>query len=119
MPDNAVIELPERSIDRFFKESLHLIEFAILYILIINAFLVNGRLTKGAHLTAALIACFYGFVDEIHQAFVPSRSATAIDAVKDVIGVLVCYYIVQASYFTHPRRRVGQWMEHFATWIRP
>lgn len=116
MPDNAIIELPRNEIDRFFKESLHLIEFAILYILIVNAFLAHGRLTHPAHVAAALIACFYGFIDEIHQAFVPSRSATVIDAVKDVTGVLICFLIVQFTYFRQTNSPISRLMHRFSRW---
>ncbi|KZO00371.1 VanZ family protein [Bacillus badius] len=117
MPDNAIIELPQSEADRFFKESLHLIEFAILYILIVHAFLAHGRFTSAAHLAAALIACFYGFIDEIHQAFVPSRSATVIDAVKDVTGVFVCFLIVQFTYFQRPNSLISRLMNKFTHWV--
>ncbi|MEK4027732.1 MULTISPECIES: VanZ family protein [Bacillaceae] len=116
MPDNVIIELPQSEVDRFFKESLHLIEFAILYSLIVNAFLAHGRFTSTVHLAAALIACFYGFIDEIHQAFVPSRSATVIDAVKDVTGVLVCFFIVQFTYFQRPDSLISRLMNKFTHW---
>ncbi|NQD68647.1 hypothetical protein HP456_22325, partial [Bacillus haikouensis] len=36
-PDDAVIRFPDNTVDRFIKESLHLIEFAILYGLFVLA----------------------------------------------------------------------------------
>ncbi|MFB1082120.1 VanZ family protein [Jeotgalibacillus sp. JSM ZJ347] len=99
LPHNAVIELPSGSIDRFLKESLHLIEFGILHFLFIAALLVHGKLNVATHTLAAVFAAFYGFTDEIHQAFIPYRSATMIDAVKDVTGVLFVYLVVQRFYF--------------------
>lgn len=95
LPHNAVVELPNSSIDRFWKESMHLIEFAILYLLLVGAVLTTGRITTGLSFVCAAVAASYGVVDEIHQSFVPYRSATVIDVVKDVIGVLVAYYFVQ------------------------
>ncbi|WP_425594009.1 VanZ family protein [Metabacillus endolithicus] len=35
----------------------------------------------------------------MHQSFVPARSATVIDFVKDTIGVLVSYYIAKRKFF--------------------
>ncbi|WP_322420269.1 VanZ family protein [Jeotgalibacillus haloalkalitolerans] len=99
LPHDAVIELPSGTFDRFLKESLHLIEFGILHFLFIAALLVHGKLNVATHTLAAVFAAFYGFTDEIHQAFVPYRSATMIDAVKDVIGVLIVYLVVQRFYF--------------------
>ncbi|TDL32910.1 hypothetical protein E2R51_09610 [Jeotgalibacillus sp. S-D1] len=118
MPDDAVVKLPSNSVDRFFKESMHLIEFGILHLLFILALLVNGKLTVATHVVAAVFASFYGFLDEIHQAFVPWRSATVVDAVKDVLGVLVVYLLIQRVYFVKKEGYIGQKMHAFEAWIR-
>ncbi|HZG70651.1 MAG TPA: VanZ family protein [Chondromyces sp.] len=116
LPDNVIIDIPQNNVDRFLKESLHLVEFAILYVLLINAFLVNGKLKEATHIASAVIACFYGLTDEIHQAFVPYRSATVIDAIKDITGVLICFSIVQYAYFKKPASRIGQTMQKYKFW---
>ncbi len=99
LPHNAVVELPDSAVDRFFKESLHLVEFGILYVLLVLAGLTAGKLTPPANFLLAAFACFYGILDEIHQSFVPYRSATLIDAVKDITGVLVCWYFISRALF--------------------
>jgi VanZ family protein len=110
-PDDAVIRFPDNTLDRFIKESLHLIEFAILYGLFVLALLVNGLLRYSLNITAALIAIFYGFVDEIHQSFIPYRSATMIDAVKDLIGVTVLFWILNRTYFRNPDHGMTKYMK--------
>ncbi|WP_121663854.1 VanZ family protein [Metabacillus litoralis] len=97
-PADAIVNTPF-SFDTLLKESLHLIEFAILYWLIAFAFMAHGRWTERTSLIAAAIAILYGLTDEIHQSFVPARSATVIDFVKDTIGVLVSYYIAKKKFF--------------------
>src|SRR4051794_21730018 len=82
-PDDLILDLPSSATDRFIKEALHLIEFAILYVLFVVALAANHKLTAAASLTAAIIAGLYGITDELHQSFVPARSATLIDAIKD------------------------------------
>ncbi|PLR85095.1 hypothetical protein CVD25_00225 [Bacillus canaveralius] len=99
LPDNAVVELPSSSIDRFLKESLHLIEFGILHVLLAVAYITTGKFSARTNLICALIAASYGLLDEIHQYFVPYRSATLIDFVKDVIGVITAWWIIRAAYF--------------------
>lgn len=99
LPHDAVIDTPY-AWDRAFKESLHLIEFGILYILFVLFFAVNGKLTHKTSKISAAIAISYGFIDELHQYFVPYRSATVIDLVKDTIGVLVAYYLVRRYFLT-------------------
>ncbi|EIJ80336.1 hypothetical protein PB1_08242 [Bacillus methanolicus PB1] len=113
MPDDAVIELPFSSLDRFIKESLHLVEFAILYVLFVIAFLTTGRFTVKRNLFCLVIACLFGITDEIHQSFVPYRSATIIDGVKDITGVSVFYYFVYQAYFKNRFTRLKKILNFF------
>lgn len=98
-PADAIVKTPF-SFDALLKESLHLIEFAILYWLIAFAFMAHNKWSERASILAAIIAIFYGLTDEIHQSFVPSRSATLIDFIKDTIGVAVSFWIAKRKYFT-------------------
>ncbi|WP_063975287.1 VanZ family protein [Domibacillus aminovorans] len=118
LPDDTIMDLPNNTVDHFLKESLHLVEFAILYVLIIYAFLANGKLTPFISLAAAIFASFYGLADEIHQAFIPYRSATLIDAIKDVTGIFIAFTIVKYMYF-EKNSRIGRWMAVFSEWARP
>lgn len=98
LPADAIIKTPF-SFDHLMKESLHLIEFGILYWLIALAFAAHQSWTAKVSVTAAIISILYGATDEIHQYFVPYRSATVIDLIKDAIGVLVSFYLVKVMYF--------------------
>ncbi|WP_419955039.1 VanZ family protein [Neobacillus niacini] len=100
LPSNHFVELPDSEIDRFIKESLHLIEFAILYVLLVLAILTRkGEFTARLNILCAVIAGLYGLTDEIHQSFYPYRSASWFDLVKDVTGILVCFYFIQGALF--------------------
>lgn len=81
-------------------------EFGILYLFLVGAVLTTGRFLAGVNVACAVIAAMYGVVDEIHQYFVPYRSATVNDVVKDVIGVLVAYYFVRRAYRKHEFRKI-------------
>ncbi|WP_019153936.1 VanZ family protein [Robertmurraya massiliosenegalensis] len=109
MPANAIVELPDLSLDRFIKESLHLVEFAILYLLLVAALLTTGKFSLALSIVCAVIASLYGLLDEIHQSFVPARSATVIDFVKDVTGVIVATYFVHRAYRKHQFERVQKY----------
>ncbi|WP_102273638.1 VanZ family protein [Cytobacillus massiliigabonensis] len=99
-PANAVVELSDLSLDRFIKESMHLIEFAILYLLFVFAMhTTKVPFSKKINFACAVIACLYGITDEIHQSFVPARSATLIDVVKDVTGVAICSFFIDRAAF--------------------
>lgn len=95
MPSDAIVEFPDSNVDVFIKESMHLVEFAILYLLFVFASYATGTFSARRNILFTIIACLYGVTDEIHQSFVPYRSATVIDVIKDVIGVLISYYFVR------------------------
>ncbi|WP_042350972.1 VanZ family protein [Bacillus massiliigorillae] len=99
LPANAVVELPDSKWDHIWKESMHLVEFAALYILFVIALATSGKLSLRTSLIVAIISASYGVVDEIHQSFYPYRSATLIDVVKDWIGVLAVWGHVRYHYF--------------------
>lgn len=111
MPSNAVVELPDAAIDAFIKESLHLVEFAILYLLLVLAVLTTGKFSFKINVLLAAIAILYGLSDEIHQSFVPYRSATLIDFIKDTIGVLAAFYFVHRA---HVKSRFERVLGYFA-----
>jgi VanZ family protein len=103
LPDNVVVDLKDDSVDSFLKEAMHLIEFAILYMLFAAALAANGLLKPGFSLLAAIIAGLYGITDEIHQSFVPYRNSSIIDVLKDLIGVAAAHFHVRYHYFKHNR----------------
>lgn len=105
LPTDTVIELPDSELDGFIKESLHLVEFAILYFLFVVALGFNGKLTLRTSLIVALISCMYGAIDEIHQSFYPYRSASWFDLLKDCIGVAAVWGHIRFHYF-HRKKSV-------------
>ena len=73
----------------------HLSEYIILGILLMRA-LTNREFkfkAKDAFAWAVVIAFLYGISDEIHQAFVPGRTADLFDALSDLIGASIGSYI--------------------------
>lgn len=110
-PSDAVFHLG--AYDGIIKESLHLIEFAILYVLWVFALLTWGPLSRRLDRFAVLMAVAYGCLDELHQYFVPSRSAAFIDMVKDVLGVCVAWFIIHRTYFRYEYTKTGR----FLHWI--
>ncbi|WP_226580903.1 VanZ family protein [Halobacillus litoralis] len=95
-----------------FLESLHLIEFALLYLLIVLALKVHHRFTRTTNLLAAVFSMFYGLVDEIHQWYVPERSFTMTDLLKDGIGVFTAFLIVHYLHFYRHRKKVQDEVRH-------
>lgn len=85
----------------------HLFEFAILYFLLIVALLTYGKLNVQKEIAAFLIAFLYGVLDEVHQFYVPFRSASTFDLVKNTIGIIVISYIVHNSYYKNIYSKLG------------
>lgn len=111
LPANAIVELPDLTIDALIKESLHLVEFAILYLLLVLSFFTFDRFSTKINILCGIIAALYGVTDEIHQSFVPYRSATLIDVIKDVTGVAVAFYFVQKKYKADQFRKIRAYFQ--------
>ncbi|RDU37519.1 hypothetical protein DRW41_06650 [Neobacillus piezotolerans] len=108
LPSNHFVELPDSSLDRTIKESLHLIEFAILYGIYVLAVLTGKRKFKrSVNMLLAAAAALYGLTDEIHQSFYPYRSSSLFDLFKDVLGIAVVYYFVDGALFRGKFPRLG------------
>lgn len=72
--------------DRFFiLKSFHLIEYAILAILISFAVFKTKLVI--------LISYLYAISDEVHQAFVPGRTSRFRDTLIDLIGILIGIFL--------------------------
>jgi len=92
-------------------ELFHFFEFGILYLLLSFVFLSFGKFTKRVEVLLMFISFSYGFIDEIHQMYVPFRSFSLDDLVKDGIGVLVISLIIHKSYFSKKRSKIGSFLK--------
>jgi polysaccharide biosynthesis protein VpsQ len=99
-------------------ELAHLFEFGFLYLFLIFAFLAFGPLNKRKEITALIISLLYGVIDEIHQHYVPYRTASMNDVLKDTIGVLVIYWIVHKCYFNNEDSRFGSFLRKISNLTR-
>lgn len=74
----------------FRDKGVHATEYAVLAFLLghacVRTFETHPRLRVA--LAAMFLTFLWGFLDEMHQAFVPGRSADAFDLVADAIGAL-------------------------------
>ena len=116
MPADAVVELPKW--DSIVKESLHLVEFGILYALLFLAALSFNGVSPKLNLLFILVSSLYGLSDEFHQYFVPYRSATVIDVVKDVIGVLVASWVLFGAYQKKRLAKLGHFLHQIESRFR-
>ncbi|SDM24198.1 VanZ like family protein [Sediminibacillus halophilus] len=77
-------------------EAFHFIEFAILYLLLAAALIVNKRYSSLTDLAAMSATIIYAFIDEIHQFYVPGRSFSQLDLVKDMVGVITAWILMES-----------------------
>ena len=55
--------------------------------LVLGVLLAAGRGPEARALWLILLGSLYGIIDELHQSFVPGRSADVWDVVADILGV--------------------------------
>lgn len=80
---------PHHLIDFFLKKVAHLLEYAVLAIL-----LHRGVGSEGGW-WALLIGGLYALSDEFHQSFVPGRNAELLDLALDILGVVLGLYMAR------------------------
>jgi len=68
----------------------HIIEYAILgFLLSVTIKTKNEKMQRWTIFLAITIATIYGITDEIHQLFVPGRTASVLDAFLDCVGAIL------------------------------
>jgi VanZ family protein len=77
------------------KKGAHLMVYALLYFLLFRAFharnQVRGHSLSRTYAYPALISLLYAISDEIHQSFVPFRTASFRDVIIDCVGIFLMY----------------------------
>ena len=80
------------------RKAGHFTEYAVLAFLARRAFITSSRdfLQRYWFQLGLLLVVIYGLLDEFHQSFVPSRTASIYDSAIDVAGgftVLLIFYV--------------------------
>jgi VanZ family protein len=86
-------------------KGVHFVEYGVLAFLLAHAALrtwPRHHPLRTASL-AVFLAALWGFVDEIHQGFVPGRSSEALDLVADTAGAAVGAALRYALTLVRPR----------------
>ena len=96
------------------RKIAHLSEYAILAVLCLGGWALssNGLSPRNAGLIALAISAAWAALDEVHQSFVPSRSASVADVALDTAGALVALGIASRGW-----RRVADRTTAALLWI--
>jgi len=88
------IPVPDLGIT-FTDKILHFFVFGILGLLMTRGMRFSKKLLLKSKpvLTAIILGCLFALSDEVHLAFVPSRSAEVLDWGADFIGIVNCSYL--------------------------
>ena len=94
------------------RKAGHFSEYAVLAFLARRAFITSSRAWLGQHWfeSALLLLVIYALLDEYHQSFVPSRTASIYDSAIDVAGgltVLLIFALYEARLGRSPTVREG------------
>lgn len=96
----------------------HLFEFGILYFLLIMVFLSYGHLNKWKEVLVLIISLSYGVMDEMHQLYVPFRSFSIVDLIKNAIGVFVIAFLIHKKYFNSKGSRFGLFLRSSTSYFK-
>jgi len=86
------------------RKIAHFTEYAILAYLAARAFRTSPHPERASRwfVTALVLIVIYALIDEYHQSFVPSRTASIFDSLIDMSGGLVTLLILRRRYKSRP-----------------
>lgn len=95
MSSNPAPEAIRRVPIYFDIKIVHIVEYAVLSLLYFFALDRTAKIPLTWKLIYSIALAFlYGLTDELHQVFVPARSAKLIDAFADLIGAAIAQVFV-------------------------
>lgn len=89
--------------DFILKKSAHIIEYAILTVLLYRATKESGIEKKEAMVYSIILATLYGFSDEFHQSFTPGRDPRLRDVAFDFVGSISSMVFVNSYLAKSPQ----------------
>lgn len=87
----------------FFK-FLHMVEYGILYALMLRALLPYQPRSQAVYAMAFFLTLIYAMTDELHQTYVPSREGKLRDVIIDGIGAGLLWYFLSIQLPGAPKR---------------
>jgi VanZ family protein len=90
------------------RKAGHFSEYAVLAFLARRAFITSSRafLQRYWFQLGLVLVVIYGLLDEFHQSFVPSRTASIYDSAIDVAGGFTVLLIFRLYGQNHPERQI-------------
>lgn len=86
--------LPGLSVSFFdfvFKKTAHAFVFGVLFVLFLRGFAKLGKTAHNSWKVSILLCTLYAITDELHQAFVPGRTASIGDIGFDFLGIALAF----------------------------
>ena len=86
---------------RYLDKGLHAVEYGLFGFLLARAFLRASppSLQRSFQMWAVIMAVCYGFTDEIHQSFVPTRETSSMDLLFDGVGAIAAQLFFERRVF--------------------
>lgn len=101
---------PEHVVNFVFFKTLHVLEYAILFVLYYRA-LKNSFSTRtsiSVFLAAFLFTILYAITDEVHQTFIPTREGKPRDVIIDAIGASLAWFTI-ARLLPKAPKKLQEW----------
>lgn len=86
-------------LDFIARKLAHMAEYALLTALLFWP--LSYEKLKSPHLVSVAVAFIYAVTDEVHQAFVPGRSARIFDIGVDTLGIIIAVIVIRYLYQRH------------------
>ena len=105
-PKGALPDYGEQ--DFVIKKSAHVLEYALLAVLILRGVAGESSLRLSHYLWTFALTVLYGVSDEIHQAFVSGRESRSLDVLFDSFGATISLTLTHLWFRLRPSRHKSE-----------
>ena len=101
----SILVSEQQTVNFIIFKTLHVIEYFLLYVLLLRAIRNTAGLAKASFFWAAFVlTALYAATDELHQTYVPTREGKVRDVIIDAFGALAAWYSIQHLLPTAPKK---------------
>ena len=103
-PTEKKVDQTTKALDFPFRKCVHMAEYTILCLLLLNALYQSGVRDKKLYIIGLIVCFLYACTDEIHQSFT-QRTALFTDVLIDTLGAFIGFFIYRGGLYIYQKKK--------------
>jgi VanZ family protein len=102
-PSEKKVEQTTNALDFPFRKVMHMTEYTILCLLVLNALYQSGVRNKKLYIIGIIICFIYACTDEFHQSLI-DRTPLFTDVLIDTLGAFIGFFIYRGGLYIYEKK---------------